>query len=98
VVVGGAVDGRERARIGGDFREQPELLRYHLTGDELVAEREPVFDETWWSRHHVLHDLYSGTAYSDFFFVASRAYNRVEGLSFVIGPRFQRFPSWGKIN
>jgi hypothetical protein len=98
IVVGGGVAGKDSAHIEGEIRQQPELLRYHITGDHLEAEREPQYDDSWWRRHNVRHDFRRGSAYTDFFFVASRAYNRVEGLSFVVGPRFQRFPSWGKIN
>ena len=98
IVVGGGVIGRDSARIGGEIRQQSELLRYRFEGARLEAEREPEYDDPWWTRHSVRHDFRHGAAYTDFFFVASRAYNRVEGLSFVIGPRFQRFPAWGKIN
>ena len=98
IVVGGGVTGKDDARIEGGFQQQAELLRYHLDGDRMEAEREPVYDDSWWRRHNVRHDLRSGSAYSDFFFVASRAYNRVEGLSFVVGPRFQRSPQWGTLN
>ena len=98
IVVGGGVAGKDSAHIDGEIRQQAELLRYHLTGTLLEADREPAYDDSWWRRHNVRHDFRRGSAYTDFFFVASRAYNRVEGLSFVVGPRFQRFPSWGKIN
>lgn len=97
-IVGGVIAGKDGARIGGEILQQPELLRYHLDGERLVADQEPEYDDTWWQRHNVRHDFRHGEAYTDFFFVASRAYNRVEGLSFVVGPRFQRFPDWGKIN
>jgi hypothetical protein len=97
-VVGGGIAGKDSARIGGEILQQAELLRYHLDGERLVADREPEYDDTWWRRHNVRHDFRRGSAYTEFFFVASRAYNRVEGLSFVVGPRFQRFPDWGKIN
>src|ERR1019366_6434940 len=85
-------------RIDGETLSQVELLHYHLEGERLVAEREPEYDDTWWKRHHVLNDLRRGEAYTDFFYVASHAYDRVEGWSFVVGPRFQRFTDWGKIN
>ncbi len=98
VIIGGSVSGLDGAHIDGETLKQIELLRYHLDGDRLVAEREPEYDDTWWSRHHVLNDLRHGEAYTDFFYVASRAYDRVEGWSFVVGPRFQRFTDWGKIN
>src|SRR3972149_5679207 len=98
MVVGGGVEGRASARIGGELLQQAELLRYHLDGERLVADREPVYDDSWWRRHNVRHDFRRGEAFTEFFFVASRAYNRVEGWSFVIGPRFQRNPAWGKLN
>ena len=98
VVIGGSVTGADGARIEGETLKQMELLRYHLDGERIVAEREPEYDDTWWKRHHVLNDLRHGEAQTDFFYVASRAYDRVEGWSFVVGPRFQRFTDWGKIN
>jgi Omp85 superfamily domain len=99
VVVGGSVVGADSAHIDGETLKQLELLRYHFDGDKLVAEREPEYDETWWKRHHqVLDNLRHGEAYTEFFYVASQAYNRVEGWSILVGPRFQRFPEWGKIN
>lgn len=98
IVVGGVVAGRDSARIGGELLQQAELMRYHLDGERLVADREPVYDDSWWRRHNVRHDFRRGAAYTDFFFVASRAYNRVEGWSIVAGPRFQRNAGWGKVN
>jgi hypothetical protein len=98
VIVGGTVTGTDSARVEGETLSQVELLRYHLDDDKLIAEHEPAYDDTWWRRHHVLNDLRHGEAYTDFFYVASRAYNRVEGWSFVVGPRFQRYTSWGNIN
>jgi hypothetical protein len=98
LIVGGTVVGADSARIDGETLKQVELLRYHLDGDRLVAERDPEYDDTWWRRHHVLNDLRHGEAYTDFFYVASRAYDRVEGWSSVVGPRFQRYTSWGNVN
>jgi hypothetical protein len=98
VIVGGTVTGADSAHIDGETLKQVEVLRYHLDGDRLVAERDPEYDDTWWRRHHVLNDLRHGEAYTDFFYVASRAYDRVEGWSSVVGPRFQRYTSWGNIN
>ena len=98
VIIGGSIVGADGARIDGETLKQIELLRYHLDGEHLVAEREPEYDDTWWKRHHVLNDIRRGEAKTEFFYVASRAYDRVEGWSFVVGPRFQRFTDWGKIN
>ena len=96
IVVGGGLFGQDSAHLGGDIRVQAELLRYHLDGERVVPDEEPVYDDSWWSRHRVRHEFRHGEAYTDFFYVASRAYNRVEGWSIVAGPRIQRTPSWGK--
>ncbi len=98
VILGGTVTGADSAHIDGETLQQVEVLRYHLDGDRLVAEGEPAYDDTWWKRHHVLNDIRHGEAYTEFFYLASRAYDRVEGWSFVAGPRFQRITAWGKIN
>ncbi len=97
MVVGGGLTGKEDAQIGGDIKVQAELLRYHLDGERLVPDGEPVYDDSWWNRHRVRHEFRRGEAFTDFFYVASRAYDRVEGWSIVAGPRFARTPSWGKV-
>jgi cytoskeletal protein CcmA (bactofilin family) len=97
-VIGGTLTGHDGAQIGGEIRRQEELLRYRLEGERLIAESELVYDDSWWQRHHIRHEIRRGEAYTEFFYVASRAYNRVEGWSFAVGPRIQRAPSWGKIN
>lgn len=98
IVVGGGLVGQDSAQLGGDVRVQAELLRYHLDGERVVPDDEPVYDDSWWSRHRVRHEFRRGEAYTDFFYLASRAYNRVEGWSIAAGPRFQRTPSWGKFS
>lgn len=98
IVIGGNITGQDSARIGGEIRVQAELLRYHVDGDRIGAEREPAYDDSWWARRRIKHEFRRGEAYTDFFYVASRAYNRVEGWSFVAGPRFRRLTDWGKIN
>ena len=98
IVIGGSVSGQDSAHVGGEMQRQVELLRYHIDGEHIVAENEPVYDDTWWQRHHLKHEFRHGEAYTDFFYLASRAYNRVEGWSIVVGPRFERTPAWGKIN
>ncbi|MCX5763977.1 MAG: hypothetical protein NTU67_05005 [Gemmatimonadetes bacterium] len=98
IVIGGTITGQDSATIGGEIRVQAELLRYHLEGGTLVAESDVAHDDSWWSRRSIRHEFRRGEAYTDFFYVASRAYNRVEGWSFVAGPRFRRITDWGKIN
>ena len=97
-VIGGTLVGQEGAQIGAEILRQEELLRYRFEGERLIAESEPVYDDSWWKRHHIKREFRRGEAYTDFFYLASRAYNRVEGWSFAVGPRIQRAPSWGKIN
>jgi hypothetical protein len=98
IVIGGTIAGQDSAKIGGEIRVQAELLRYHLDGERIVAEREPLYDDSWWSHRRIKHEFRRGEAYTDFFYLASRSYNRVEGWSFVAGPRFRRITDWGKIN
>ena len=98
IVVGGGVASQDSAQIGGDIRVQAELMRYHFDGERLVPDGEPVYDDTWWNRHRVRHEFRKGEASTDFFYVASRAYNRVEGWSIEAGPRIQRLTDWGKYN
>ncbi len=98
IVIGGDIYGQESAQVGGELLRQVELLRYHIDGERIVAENEPVYDDSWWQRHHLKHAFRHGEAYTDFFYLASHAYNRVEGWSIVAGPRFERAPDWGKIN
>ena len=50
------------------------------------------------SRRRFRRDWSPHVEYSEFMYVASRAYNRVEGWSFVAGPRIQRPTSWGGLN
>ncbi len=97
-VIGGTLVGHDDAQVGGEIRRQEELLRYRIEGERLVAESEPTYDDSWWKRHRVRHEFRRGEAYTDFFYAASRAYNRVEGWSIAVGPRIQRTPEWGKIN
>ena len=97
-VIGGTITGHDGAQIGGEIRRQEELLRYRLEGERLVAESEHVYDDSWWKRHHIRREFRRGEAYTEYFYAASRSYNRVEGWSFAVGPRIQRAPSWGKIN
>jgi hypothetical protein len=94
VVVGGEVDGRENAVIGGEVRVYHPPLRYTQEGDQLVAqfdERSP--DDQWWRRF----DL-RGRRNSNRLEVATAgAYNRVEGQPVRIGPVLYRDQGWGHL-
>jgi hypothetical protein len=98
IVVGGTITGADSATLGGQILQQAELLRYHLAGDVLELDREPVYDDTWWRRHRIRKEWLRGEASSEFLYLASRTYNRVEGWSFVAGPRIHRPTSWGAVH
>lgn len=98
IVIGGTITGTDAASLGGELLQQAELVRYHMAGEHIQMDREPEYDNSWWQRHHIRHEWLRGEAYSDFLYVASRSYNRVEGWSFVAGPRIQRPTSWGAVN
>ncbi len=97
IVVGGTITGADSATLGGEIVQQAELLRYHIAGDALELDREPEYDDTWWRRHRIRREWLRGEASSEFLYLASRTYNRVEGWSFVAGPRIHRPTSWGAV-
>jgi hypothetical protein len=89
LVVGGAVEGRHNAYIGGESRIYREPLRYTRTGDELVPDYATTVDEgAWWRRWD--RPRRSGGKLQ---IASAGAYNRVEGLPINLGPRLaQQFP------
>lgn len=101
VVIGGTVTGTDSATLGGEILQQAELLRYHLAGDVLELDREPEYDDSWWRRRRFrrapTREWSRDPGYADFF-LASRAYNRIEGWSLAVGPRIRRPTSWGAYN
>jgi hypothetical protein len=86
LVVGGEVEGRHVAYVGGEIRIYRQQLQYVREGDLIVPERGSanVASETgWWqrwerSRYRSGSKLYIATA---------GAYNRVEGLPINLGPQ-----------
>ena len=78
LVVGGAVEGASRARIAGEVRSYPSVLRYRRSGDELTyaPERETLrrFRRP------------SSDSHSSFTFGLDGTYNRIEGAPIVAGP------------
>jgi hypothetical protein len=91
LVVGGAVEGRHNAYIGGESRIYREPLRYTRDGDRLVPEYGSTVDEgAWWRRWGMDRPRHSGSTLQ---IASAGAYNRVEGLPIDLGPRlFQQFP------
>ena len=94
LVVGGEVDGREQAKIGGEVRVYHPPLRYTQEGDRLVAQAEErSSDDQWWRRFDR-----RGERSSDRLEVATAGvYNRVEGLPVRVGPVLYRDKGWGHL-
>ena len=94
LVVGGEVEGRHAAFIGGEIRIYRQRLQYERDGDYIRARTTTTLaDETgWWRR-------WERTQYntSSKLFVAAGAYNRVEGLPIVVGPQIQNSGPWGSL-
>ena len=93
LVVGGEVEGRHAAYIGGEIRIYRQQLQYVREGDFIRPERETTLanDETgWWRRW----DRAQHRSDSKLF-VAAGVYNRVEGLPITIGPQIYHSDDWG---
>ena len=90
LVVGGTVDGKSDAFIGGDVRTYRQRLTYRREGERLIASGSSEEDARWWHRRQ----RWRSRSYSDLRLVSARTYNRVEGLPIFVGPTFgQRFGS-----
>lgn len=94
VVVGGTVTREDGVEVAGEIRTQAELLFYTIEDERLVPESRSV---DWRPRFGRPDHDERGDAYTDLFFVAARSYNRVEGLSAVVGPRIRRPTEWGRV-
>jgi hypothetical protein len=94
LVVGGEVEGKEGATIGGEIRAYHPPLRYTQVGDRLVAqEQETATEEQWWHRFE-----WGRKSNSNRLEVATAGvYNRVEGLPVRIGPVLYRDQGWGHL-
>jgi hypothetical protein len=95
-VVGGEVDGRSDAFVGGEIRIYRQTLRYREEGERIVAETEqPTYepeDEGWWRRA----ERRTNGSWSEALRIAQAGpYNRVEGLPVAIGPSDHERHPWG---
>ena len=84
LVVGGTVDGKNDAFIGGDVRTYRQRLAYRQEGNRLIASGSSEEDARWWRRRQ----KWRSRSYSDLRLVSAKTYNRVEGLPILIGPTF----------
>jgi Omp85 superfamily domain len=84
LVVGGNIDGKDDAFIGGDVRTYRQRLTYRREGDRLIASGSSEEDARWWKRRQ----KWRSHSYSDLRLVSAKTYNRVEGLPIFLGPSF----------
>ena len=84
LVVGGNIDGKEVAFIGGDVRTYRQPLTNRQEGERLIASGSSEEDARWWRRRQ----KWRSRTYSDLRLVSAKTYNRVEGLPILIGPSF----------
>jgi len=91
-VVGGEVEGRHSAFVGGEIRIYRQSLQYTRDGDRIAEERTAAYaDETdWWRRWER-----SRRSGSKLQVASAGAYNRVEGLPINLGPRIYWNDAWG---
>lgn len=97
IVVGGQVDGRSEARIGGDVRVYSDVLRYRIEGDRLIVEGIETREESdseFWRRRDPVSDR---TRFDLLSLATARTYNRVEGLPVLLGPRLRLQRDWGSL-
>jgi hypothetical protein len=94
LVVGGEVEGREDAVIGGEVRLYRPPLRYAQEGDQLVAVRDDQDDGArWWQRL----EQFSRRSSNRLEVATAGVYNRVEGLPVRVGPVLYRDQGWGHL-
>lgn len=94
IIVGGTMTREDGVTIAGEVRTQAELLFYTMEDERIVPEGRGV---DWRPRFGRPDYEDRGDSYTDLFFVAARSYNRVEGLSAVVGPRIRRQTDWGRV-
>ena len=93
LVVGGEVEGRHVAYVGGEIRIYRQQLEYVREGDLIVPERATTTNnETGWWRRLERTPYRTG---SKLYIATAGAYNRVEGLPINLGPQLYHSGPWG---
>ena len=96
LVVGGGVEGRNAALVGGPIRIYREPMIYHEEGDKLVDDvaDSASAEESWLRRleHH-----HQGNWVAILRVVQAGPYNRVEGLPIELGPVVNHLTPWGSV-
>jgi len=92
LVVGGDVEGRHVAYVGGEIRIYRQHLEYVRTGETIEVERNAVVYEDGWWRRWERSRRRSGSKLQ---IATAGAYNRVEGLPINLGPQVYYDAPWG---
>jgi hypothetical protein len=94
IIVGGVVDGRHEAYLGGELRIYRQVLNYRQEGEQIIAERDSEVDGPWWRfrRRQQPRSVSNLTLFS------ARTYNRVEGLPIYLGPSLEQDLGWGRFS
>lgn len=91
LVLGGRLDGRDSAFVGGDVRVYRPPLAYRMDEGKLVALSPSEEDQRWWVRR------WQSRSRTDLLLATARSYNRVEGLPIQVGPTLRRNFQWGRV-
>jgi hypothetical protein len=94
LIVGGVLEGRERAYVGGEIRVYRQVLHYREEADRIVAERGPGNADRRWLR---LRRGRGSRNWNNLRFASARTYNRVEGLPIYLGPTIREEVAWGRL-
>jgi hypothetical protein len=95
-VVGGYIEGRDRATIAGVVQHYRDPLRFREEDERIIAEADQVAvdeDESWISRWR----RRRRDSASKLSLMTGGSYNRVEGLAVHGGPTIRRTTSWGEV-
>ena len=96
LVVGGDVEGRDRAYVAGEISIYRGSLHYRQEGDSIVVEDQEhrMTAERWWRRWE---QRRADQSWSKIQIASAGAYNRVEGLPINLGPQIYRKTGWGSV-
>ena len=81
LVVGGRIEGREGASIGGEVREYRQSMLFHMEGDRLVPDESVAARASRFGRIFGI-----GARTASHLSITVTPYNRVEGLPVHVGP------------
>jgi len=95
LIVGGVLEGREKAYVGGEIRVYRQVLHYREENDRIVAERGPGNADRWWLR---LRRGRGSRNWNNLRFASARTYNRVEGLPIYLGPTIREEIAVGRLS